>query len=71
MKKQIYVEHHQNQSVVERAVFSELEDAKQKVISMVASGTKQENIICYVVEDLKFNIIRKIDLEWCADAESN
>jgi hypothetical protein len=60
----IYVERYQGQNVVDKGTFKTMDEAKAKVLAWVMAGAQPAEIICYAVRDIKFNVVRKIDLEF-------
>jgi len=64
MEQQVYVERRQGQAVVEREVVKTLDEAKPKILAWILAGVQPAEIVCYIVQYVKFDAVKRIDIEF-------
>jgi len=61
---QIYIERHQGQAIVEREIVKTMDEARGKILAWIGTGVPPAEIICYVVQYIKFSVVQKTDIEF-------
>lgn len=64
VEETIYVERYQGQNIVDKGTFKTMDEVKTKVLAWIMAGAQPAEIVCYAVRDIKFNIVRKVDVEF-------